>query len=394
MTTKLARPADSAAGSVLGAGTLAVSLVIPVLNRELELARALASVAAQNRAPAEVIVVDDGCTDASAEVAARFGARVIAHERNQGQVIARNAGIAAARQPWIAFLDSDDEWLPDHLEELWSLRTGTLFVASSSINCRPDPGRDRVVGPLTPEPVLVREPWQLVHPQNFVTMSAAMVRTDVLRELGGFRAHDGIVEDLDLWVRLLSRGPARVSPKVSVVYHVHGVQITDDLPRTRAAHMSVADAYAGRDWPPSVAARQRGAQAWDELRDALERQDVGSAVASALWIAISPPRLRGALELLAWRWRARRASARVSRDGGPSTALLVAPGRRASVPAELLVRERVDLRGRGRAAALARLARRPAALAFVESPAGALAARMLRMPAIGRSTTGTRVKSR
>ena len=372
----------------LASGTLPVSVVIPVLNRERELARALRSVARQRRPAAEVIVVDDASTDASADVARRLGARVIVHKRNRGQAAARNSAVAAARQPWIAFLDSDDEWLPDHLRQLWQLRDGVLFVASSSLHCRPDPRRDRVVGPLTRDPSVLRTPWRLVHPQNFVTMSAAMVRRDALTELGGFRAHDGVIEDLDLWVRLLARGPARVSPKVSVVYHVHGVQITQDLPRTRGAHLSLADAGADY-WPVSLPARLRGAQAWDELRDALEQKKLRVAAERALRIASSPLRVRGAVELLTWRVRARRASARVSRAGAPSAALLVAPHRRASLPGELVRCERSDLRGRGRAVVLARLARRPTGLAVVDSPAGALAARVLRVPAVDSRSIGT-----
>jgi GT2 family glycosyltransferase len=373
----------------LPAAPLPVSVVIPVLNREQQLARALASVARQRRPAAEVIVVDDGSTDGSAGVARQFGARVVAHERNRGQVAARNTGITAARHPWIAFLDSDDEWLPDHLQELWKLRDGVLFVACSSLNCRADPSRDRVVGPLTREPIILRGPWRLVHPQNFVTMSATMVRRDALAELGGFRAHDGIIEDLDLWVRLLSRGSARISPKVSVVYHVHGAQITQDLPRTRGAHLSLADGYTAGNWPASLPARHRGAQAWDELRDALDRRELRSAAERALWIVRSVPRVRGALELLTWRVRARRASARVRRDGLPSIALLVAPHRRLSVPPDLAERERSDLRGRGRGAVLVRIARRPAGLAVVDSPEVALAARALRVPAVGSRSLGT-----
>jgi Glycosyl transferase family 2 len=382
ITTTIATLAQPSTARAPGARPLPVSVVVPVFNRDRQLERALQSVAAQIRPAAEVIVVDDGCSDTSAEVAASFGAQVVAHDRNRGQAAARNTGIDAARQPWIAFLDSDDEWLPGHLEDLWELRDGVLFVACSSVNCRPDPSRDRVVGPLTREPLLLWAPWRLVHPQNFVTMSTTMVRRDALIELGGLRAHDGIVEDLDLWVRLLARGPARISPKVSVVYHVHGAQITEDLPRTRAAHMLLAEAYKSGRWPPSLAARQRGAQGWDELRDAIEQRRRWGAAGKALWIAGSAPRARGVLELLGWRLRVRRASARVGRDGEPSVALLVALRRRSQLSGELSIRERADLRGRGRLAVLARLARRPAGAAVVDSPAWGLAARVLRVPVI------------
>ncbi|MGI8622251.1 MAG: glycosyltransferase family 2 protein, partial [Solirubrobacteraceae bacterium] len=101
---------------------LPITVLIPVYDRAVALDRALRSVARQSIVPTEVLVVDDGSCDDSRAVAERHGARVIAHERNQGQVAARNTVFAAATQPWIAFLDSDDDWLPDHLETLWPLR--------------------------------------------------------------------------------------------------------------------------------------------------------------------------------------------------------------------------------------------------------------------------------
>ncbi len=382
MATPLHPPAVSSAHAPNPA-PLPVSVLIPVFNRAASLTQALNSVAAQRRAAAEVIVIDDGSTDDSAAVASHLGARVVAHEVNRGQVAARNTGIAAAVQPWIAFLDSDDEWLPGHLQHLWELRRGMLFVACSAIHCRPGPRHDRLVGPLSTQPVLVREPWRLIHPHNFVTMSSAMVRRDALLKLGGFRAHDGVVEDLDMWVRLLERGPARVSPTVTVVYHVHGGRITDDLPRTRAAHVSLATAYAGRGgWPRSLVARNRGAQAWDELRDALDQRRWGPALRQALQIAGSPAQLRGVLELLAWRGRGRRASGRVRRDGEPSIAILVAPRQRVDVPADLTACERADLRELGRGRTLLRLVRRPAGVSVVHSTVGSGIVRLLGIRAI------------
>jgi glycosyltransferase involved in cell wall biosynthesis len=288
-----------------------ISVVVPVFDRARSLARALASIAHQALPPREVIVVDDGSRDGSGEVAARAGVRVLTHAENQGQVAARNTGVAAATQPWVAFLDSDDEWLPDHLEELWGLTGGVMFVAATSINRRSGSARPRLVGPLTRRPVVVEDPWRLIHPHNFVTMSAAMVSRAALEAVGGFHAHDGVVEDLDLWVRLLERGPGRLSPRVTVVYHVHRARITDDLPRTRAAHMSVARGYVARSGrSPRLLERHAGAQAWDELRDCLELGCPRAAAARAMFLVSSPARLRGVGELLVWRARARRATAR------------------------------------------------------------------------------------
>src|SRR4051794_15213893 len=83
-------------------GPLPVSVVIPAFNRQALIARAVASAFAQRPSPpAEVIVVDDGSTDGTAREAAHGGARVVRRERNGGAAAARNAGIGAAKQPWI-----------------------------------------------------------------------------------------------------------------------------------------------------------------------------------------------------------------------------------------------------------------------------------------------------
>ena len=94
-----------------------ISVVIPCYNRADIVSRAIQSAKAQTVAPYEIIVVDDGSKDGSAEVAKRFGGNVIVIEQeNKGAAAARNRGIQYALGEWIAFLDSDDEWHPQKLE--------------------------------------------------------------------------------------------------------------------------------------------------------------------------------------------------------------------------------------------------------------------------------------
>src|SRR5438132_1599837 len=101
---------------MVGITPLCVSVVIPVYNGERYLADAIQSVRDQTYQNFEVIVVDDGSTDGSADVAQRFGEAIrYVHQANGGVCKARNAGIAAARGAYIAFLDQDDLWLPDKL---------------------------------------------------------------------------------------------------------------------------------------------------------------------------------------------------------------------------------------------------------------------------------------
>ena len=98
-----------------------VSVVIPAFNRERVIGKAIKSVLAQTFQDFEIIVVDDGSRDETAKNAIKLACseprvRVVRFETNQGAQVARNAGARAARGKWLAFLDSDDEWLPGSLE--------------------------------------------------------------------------------------------------------------------------------------------------------------------------------------------------------------------------------------------------------------------------------------
>jgi glycosyltransferase involved in cell wall biosynthesis len=90
-----------------------LSAVIPAYNAEAWLGQAIESALAQEEVALEVVVVDDGSTDGTAEVLATFGDRIrLVRQANRGLPAARNAGIAAARGDLVAFLDADDTWEP------------------------------------------------------------------------------------------------------------------------------------------------------------------------------------------------------------------------------------------------------------------------------------------
>ena len=134
-----------------------------------------------------MIVVDDCSTDGTAEAAARVGAQVVRHEVNLGEGAARNTGIAHAREPWVALLDSDDEWLPDLLATLWPLRDGHVLVGGASLNCPPERVPGRYAGVLGHRPTVLRFPDALIYPENFVAASGTMVRRDAIEAAGGYR---------------------------------------------------------------------------------------------------------------------------------------------------------------------------------------------------------------
>lgn len=96
-----------------------ISVVIPTYNRAHLISRAITSVLNQTRSADEIIVVDDGSKDNTQEVVARFGNQVrYIFQENAGAAVARHTGFMTAKSEWVALLDSDDVWNPDHLEHI------------------------------------------------------------------------------------------------------------------------------------------------------------------------------------------------------------------------------------------------------------------------------------
>lgn len=327
---------------------LPVSVVIPAYNRAHMLGRALESVAAQRPSvPAEVIVVDDASSDDTAGVAEASGARVVCHERNRGEGAARNSGIEAASQPWIALLDSDDEWLPWHLAVLWKLRAEHVLVAASALSHDEEPTCERFTGLVTHCPAILRSANSLLYPQNFVAPSATMVMRRALLAAGGYRTDLRRAADLELLLRVLDQGSGIVTPEVSVIYHQHGEQVSGDRPEMRMAHWDVSTAYAQRGGASSsLLERIRGTNAWDDLRAAIAGGRRPEALRHARLLMSHPQRVMGLLGTLAWRLLARRRSRALNRCARTTGGGLARLARTSSVESalETLLWRSLDIR--------------------------------------------------
>jgi len=113
-----------------------VSVVIPAYNVEDYIGRSIDSVLAQTCLPDEVIVVDDGSTDNTAGIVKKYGQQVhYIYQPNAGLSAARNTGIKTANSEWIAFLDADDEWLPEKLQLQLELLKQNKELFWASCNC-------------------------------------------------------------------------------------------------------------------------------------------------------------------------------------------------------------------------------------------------------------------
>ena len=258
-----------------------VTVVVPLHNRAGLIEEALAGVWAQRPAlPAQVIVVDDASDDDGAERAERAGAKVVKLEENVGPGGARDHGLAEATQPWVAFLDSDDLWAPNHLATLLSataLGVGCSLVVSSGLStCG---GRLRVTGNPYRRRHFLPDAAALLCPENVVTTSACMVDTNLARQVGGFGA-SRLAEDLDLWLRLLDRAPGWAVPEITVRYGgVDGadvrVRASDDSIRMRSAARRVVEAHASLG--PRATTGIAVCAEWDTLRIALRERQRGEA---------------------------------------------------------------------------------------------------------------------
>jgi glycosyltransferase involved in cell wall biosynthesis len=248
-----------------------VSVVVPAYNAERFLAAALESVAVQTLPAAEVIVVDDGSTDRTAEIARGFGARVIS-QANGGLSAARNAGIRAAAQPWIALLDADDVWAATKIEEQW--RALCLFPAAAMICCdyyrvdeRGEPGRLPQIDP-GPRGRYFRERGAGVGPSVtlfervrgdmievfFPLPSTVLVRREAIISAGLFDERLRCVEDMECFLRVLAGGSLLVVERRLVSYRQHASNLSKEVWNMQAALGDVHEMIgAGADKYPAGA---------------------------------------------------------------------------------------------------------------------------------------------
>ncbi|MGQ9686405.1 MAG: glycosyltransferase family 2 protein, partial [Thiobacillaceae bacterium] len=197
-----------------------VSVVIPAYNAAWCVGRAIDSVLAQDYRDFELIVVDDGSTDDTAKVLAAYGDAIhVIGKPNGGMSSARNAGIAAARGEFIAFLDADDWWLPGKLARQVALMQSRPELGFTSVAARLEDPQGKLINLWTcnheARPILLT----LFASNAGIAggSSALMVRRALLERVGAYDETLGGVEDADLWMRLAALSDYACLPEPLVV---------------------------------------------------------------------------------------------------------------------------------------------------------------------------------
>jgi glycosyltransferase involved in cell wall biosynthesis len=226
---------------------VSVSVVIATFNHARLLTEAIESALRQTLDPVDIVVVDDGSTDDTPAVLTRYGTRIrVLRQPNRGPAAARNAGLAATRATYVAFLDADDVFAPTKLAEqvavleraptvgwtycdvlIETVATGATVTASERFGYR----ARALDGWLFPE---------LIH-GNFIPAIAPLVRRTVLDVVGGFDEGLTALEDWDLWLRMALLAEARYTPAVLATYRVQAGGMSEDRGRMDRNRFRVVD---------------------------------------------------------------------------------------------------------------------------------------------------------
>jgi len=234
-----------------------VSVVIPAYNSENYIRDAIESVLGQSLPVSEIIVVDDGSSDRTSEIARSLGARVI-RQPNRGVSAARNVGIRAALNEWVAFIDQDDLWAPEKIESQWAAiqlypDVGIVschmswFEHDSESGCSLELDLRDALNPKEHDDGSVRYFHRVKDELPFSRMSdyvsSVLIRRDLLLSVGMFNEDLTQNEDLECFLRVIAQCPLANVKKSLVQRRIHGQNSSLNNPE-----LVTASYYQILDW--------------------------------------------------------------------------------------------------------------------------------------------------
>jgi len=232
--------------------TADLTVIVPAYRAAATIGRALRSVTAQTLPPRAVVVVDDGSPDETSANAEAMRAHMgtidlkVIRQANAGAGAARNRALAEATTEYVAFLDADDEWLPDKLARSMARMAegGYVLVAHDSIEVRD--GREIRLDCAARFRAHPEAPFVGLYRRGFIDTSTVVARRDAVMAAGGFDTTLANGQDFALWLAMLAPPGARflVFDEVLSRYHITAGSIMSHIERRRRCCMEIARRYA------------------------------------------------------------------------------------------------------------------------------------------------------
>ncbi len=242
-----------------------ISVIVPAYNASETIVDALRSVLGQTRPADEVVVVDDGSQDGTAEIVARELPQVkVLRQANAGPSAARNTAAAAARGDWLAFLDADDLWLPRKLDVQLAALEGHDDIGMCSCDWVRHESKAPPLPPLGQMPQRRITFGDIVRLNRFQT-STVLVRRELWQSVGGFRTAIDGTEDWDFWMRVSRLTDDLHLSWPLVVYRDEGLSYSKNSRRVYDAMHRMLKGLGPPDGPIN-AGEYRRLIAWHDVR--------------------------------------------------------------------------------------------------------------------------------
>jgi len=222
-----------------------ITVIIPLYNKANYIQNTLQSVLNQSFQDFEIIIIDDGSTDASLEKAKAIEDKriQIISIKNQGVSNARNLGVSKANSAFIAFFDADDLWLKNHLEQLVSLKKahpncGMYANAYKKM-------QDGKAIPTTFDSTysgIILDYFEASYIDGIASASSVMIPKRVFDKIGAFNVNITHTEDVDLWIRIALNFPIAFNGEVTVIYQLDTIQNTSKIAMKNRKYLDL-DSY-------------------------------------------------------------------------------------------------------------------------------------------------------